>query len=95
METDMTSRALNLIAAAALACVAGTAAAQASSSVTFYGTIDEYAGYFRSSSGTSLKGLYDGAFLRTRWGFRGRPGRRPDGQVPVGRWHQRRHRHLG
>jgi len=71
METDMTSRALNLIAAAALACVAGTAAAQASSSVTFYGTIDEYAGYFRSSSGTSLKGLYDGAFLRTRWGFRG------------------------
>ena len=48
---------------------AGTAAAQ--SSVTIYGDLDEYMGYIKSSNGSSVIGLDDGAFLRSRLGFRG------------------------
>jgi predicted porin len=47
------------------------AAASAQSSVTLYGTIDQYLSYLHSSSGTSVKALEDGAYLRTRWGLRG------------------------
>ncbi|OYU96659.1 MAG: porin [Burkholderiales bacterium PBB5] len=36
-----------------------------------YGVIDQYVNYLHSSSGTSLKSLEDGAFLRSRWGLRG------------------------
>jgi predicted porin len=56
--------------AAALLC-AGAAAHAQTSSVTLYGTIDQYVNYMKSSSGTTLKGVEDGAFLRSRFGFRG------------------------
>ncbi|CAN5130363.1 porin [soil metagenome] len=55
--------------AAALACSAF--AAQAQSNVTMYGVIDQYINYMHSSSGRSLKSLEDGAYLRSRIGFRG------------------------
>jgi len=57
------------LGAVALACTALSAAAQ--SSVTMYGSIDQYVNYLKSSSGASLKSLEDGALLRSRWGFRG------------------------
>lgn len=44
---------------------------QASSAVTIYGTVDEYVGYIRSSSGAHITGLNDGAILRSRLGIRG------------------------
>ncbi|MDE2370380.1 MAG: porin [Burkholderiales bacterium] len=65
----MTTRRLTLAAAAVLATLAGAAHAQ--SSVTLYGDIDEYLNYMRSSSGTTIKALQDGALLRSRWGLRG------------------------
>ncbi|MDE2082742.1 MAG: porin [Burkholderiales bacterium] len=55
--------------AAVLLALCGAAHAQ--SSVTVYGSIDQYLNYMKSNSGTSLKGLEDGALLRTRIGFRG------------------------
>lgn len=57
------------LALAGLGCFAAAASAQ--SSVTLYGTIEQYASYLKSSSGTSVRALEDGALLRTRWGFRG------------------------
>ncbi|MES2070136.1 MAG: porin [Pseudomonadota bacterium] len=45
--------------------------AQAQSSVTLYGDVDQYLGYIRSSSGKSITGLNDGAILRSRLGLRG------------------------
>jgi predicted porin len=57
-------------AAALLACAALSASAQ-SSSVTAYGVIDQYLNYMKSSSGAKLKSLEDGAYLRSRLGFRG------------------------
>ena len=59
----------NLILAALLS--AGAVTAHAQSNVTIYGDIDQYIGYIRSSSGTSITGLNDGTLLRSRLGFRG------------------------
>jgi predicted porin len=56
-------------AAVALAALAAPVAAQ--SSVTIYGDIDEYGNYMKSSSGTHIVALEDGAFLRSRLGFKG------------------------
>ncbi len=56
--------------AAALLCAATGAFAQ-SSTVTMYGSIDQYLSYMKSSNGTSIKSLNDGAILRSRLGFRG------------------------
>ena len=47
------------------------AAAFAQSSVTVYGTVDQYVNHMRSSSGNTVTALEDGAFLRSRLGFRG------------------------
>ena len=58
-----------LVVACGLA--ACSAVAQAQSSVTLYGDVDEYLGYIRSSSGAHITGLNDGAFLRSRIGLRG------------------------
>jgi predicted porin len=55
--------------AALLGAIGG--AAQAQSSVTLYGVIDQYLNYMRSSSGATVKSLEDGAYLRSRFGFRG------------------------
>jgi predicted porin len=41
------------------------------SSVTVYGTLDQYLNYMKSSSGAKVKSLEDGAYLRSRLGFRG------------------------
>ena len=51
--------------------VAATSPAQAQSSITLYGDVDEYIGYIHSSSGTSVVGVNDGAILRSRLGFKG------------------------
>lgn len=56
--------------AAALLCASAGAFAQ-TSNVTLYGSIDQYLSYMSSSSGTKLKTLNDGAFLRSRLGFKG------------------------
>lgn len=53
----------------ALAALGGMA--QAQSNVTLYGNFDEYVGYIRSSNGSHITGLNDGAILRTRLGVRG------------------------
>ena len=55
-------------AAAVLAAAALTAQAQ---NVTIYGDIDQYLNYLHSSSGATVKSLEDGAWLRSRLGFRG------------------------
>ncbi|MDC8785276.1 porin [Roseateles koreensis] len=56
----------------ATCALAATFAAQAeSSSVTIYGSIDQYLNYMTSSSGAKVKALEDGALLRSRLGFRG------------------------
>jgi predicted porin len=41
------------------------------SNVTIYGDVDEYFNYLHSSSGATIRALEDGAYLRTRLGFRG------------------------
>jgi predicted porin len=56
--------------AAALLCASTGVFAQ-TSSVTLYGSIDQYLSYMRSSSGVSIKSLNDGAALRSRIGFKG------------------------
>ncbi|PCO34636.1 porin, partial [Klebsiella pneumoniae] len=43
----------------------------AKSSVTIYGSVDQYINHMRSSSGASMTTLEDGALLRSRLGFRG------------------------
>jgi predicted porin len=55
--------------AAVLATTALTANAQ--SNVTIYGVIDQYLNYMHSSSGARVRALEDGAWLRSRLGFRG------------------------
>jgi predicted porin len=45
--------------------------AQAQNNVTIYGSVDQYLGYIRSSSGQHIIGLNDGSILRSRLGFRG------------------------
>jgi predicted porin len=61
--------ALRILAWSALAGCAATASAQ--SAVTIYGSLDQYLNYMRSSSGTTVRSLEDGALLRSRIGFRG------------------------
>jgi predicted porin len=46
-------------------------AAQAQSSVTLYGTLDQYLSRLHSSSGASITALEDGTNLRSRFGLRG------------------------
>jgi predicted porin len=53
------------MAAAALAAGAQT------SSVTIYGSLDQYSNAMHSSSGATVKSLEDDAHLRSRLGFRG------------------------
>lgn len=54
------------------AALVGSAPAWAQdSSITVYGNIDQYLNYLRSSSGTSIKALEDGGYLKSRIGFRG------------------------
>ncbi|MCZ2498977.1 porin [Xylophilus sp. Kf1] len=40
-------------------------------SVTLYGNVEQYVNYMRSNSGTHFTSLEDGAYLRSRFGFRG------------------------
>jgi predicted porin len=56
--------------AAGLACAAFGATAQ-TSSVTIYGSLDQYINYLHSDSGATVKSVEDGAYLRSRIGFRG------------------------
>ena len=57
---------------AAALLLAATAAARAEpSSVTLYGVIDEYVNRMHSSSGANVIALEDGAWLRSRIGFKG------------------------
>lgn len=51
-------------------CASAAASAQ-TSTVTLYGSIDQYLNYMKSSSGASYTSLNDGAFLRSRIGFKG------------------------
>jgi predicted porin len=55
----------------ALAAALGATGAHAQSSVTIYGSLDQYVNHMRSSSGASMTTLEDGALLRSRLGFRG------------------------
>jgi len=57
-------------APAVLLALAGAAQAEPSS-VTLYGVIDEYANYMHSSSGNHVVALEDGAWQRSRFGFKG------------------------
>jgi predicted porin len=63
-------RTLRCTGAAALLALSGAAHAQ-TGSVTIYGSIAQYLNYTSSNSGTKIKGLEDGALLRSRIGFRG------------------------
>ncbi|WP_077035728.1 porin [Pelomonas sp. KK5] len=59
------------ILAGATAALALGGTAQAQSSVTLYGVLDQYLHYMHSSSGATVKALEDGAWLRSRFGVRG------------------------
>lgn len=65
------SRTLLCRAGLAVVSAACASVAFAQSSVTVYGSVDEYVNHMRSSSGASVTALEDGALLRTRLGFRG------------------------
>lgn len=65
------NRSVRFALAAGLAGFAAVAGAQQTSNVTIYGSIDEYFNYMHSSSGNTIRSLEDGAYLRTRLGFRG------------------------
>jgi predicted porin len=60
----------NIALAIICASLAGPVLADASS-VTLYGSVDEYFNHMKSSSGTTLNTLQDGKDLRSRLGFRG------------------------
>jgi predicted porin len=64
-------RAIGLAVGLATTALVANAQAQGTSSVTIYGTFDEYFNYMHSSSGATIRSLEDGAYLRTRLGFRG------------------------
>ncbi|MFG6490233.1 porin [Roseateles sp. BYS78W] len=64
------TRTLRILATASILTTLGAAQAQ-SGNVTLYGVIDEYANYMHSSSGTTIKSLEDGAWLRSRFGAKG------------------------
>jgi predicted porin len=72
----MTKNTLRAIALAAFAAAATSASAQtapaaSASNLTIYGSIDQYLNYMKSSSGKSIRSLNDGAYLRSRVGFKG------------------------
>jgi len=48
-----------------------TSSVYAQSNVTIYGIVDQYAGYIKSGTGTSVVSLNDGGLLKSRIGFRG------------------------
>jgi len=69
---------IGLALGAVASLAAGTAAAQTpltfshnGANLTLYGDVDYYINYQKSSSGSSIVSLQDGAYLRTRLGFRG------------------------
>lgn len=70
-KTSMTTPLIIKASMAAAALTACSTAALAQSSVTLYGTVDQYVSYLRSSSGEKSLALEDGALTRTRWGLRG------------------------
>lgn len=55
----------------ALCAQAALAQSATGNSVTLYGNVDQYLNYMRSSSGAHFTSLEDGAYLRSRFGFRG------------------------
>jgi predicted porin len=59
------------LAAATLALALASVAHAQTSGVTIYGSLDQYLNYMHSNSGATVKSLEDGAFLRSRIGFRG------------------------
>ncbi|MBO9678351.1 MAG: porin [Acidovorax sp.] len=59
------------LAALVAVSAASASVAFAQSSVTVYGSVDQYLNHMRSSSGTSVTALEDGAILRSRLGLRG------------------------
>jgi len=67
MKINQTAVAATLMCA----CVGAFAQTAATSSVTLYGTIDQYINYMSSSSGVKIKSVSDGAFLRSRFGLKG------------------------
>ncbi|MDI1348431.1 porin [Aquabacterium sp.] len=67
MKLNQTAVAATLMCA----CAGAFAQAAATSSVTLYGTIDQYLNYMSSSSGAKIKSVSDGAFLRSRIGLKG------------------------
>jgi len=77
--TKNTLRAIALAAVATAATAATSAFAQNAapaapsfaSNLTIYGSIDQYLNYMKSSSGKSIRSLNDGAYLRSRVGFKG------------------------
>lgn len=62
-----------VLAAATLSGGAAQAQSQPAStgSVTLYGNVEQYVNYMRSNSGSHFTSLEDGAYLRSRFGFRG------------------------
>lgn len=69
--TNNTLRGIALAAFAAVATTSASAQSASASSLTVYGSIDQYLSYMKSSSGKSIRSLNDGAYLRSRVGFRG------------------------
>lgn len=67
----MINKKISVAAAVAAALATCSTAALAESTVTLYGTIDQYINYLRSSSGERIIALEDGAYTRTRFGLRG------------------------
>ena len=59
------------VAVAAILLACASAARAEPSSVTLYGVIDEYVNRMHSSSGANVIALEDGAWLRSRLGFKG------------------------
>lgn len=67
MKINQTAVAATLLCA----CAGAFAQAASTSSVTLYGSIDQYLNYMRSGSGAQIKSVSDGAFLRSRFGLKG------------------------
>lgn len=62
---------LALLAACSSVLPLAQAQSAGGSTVTVYGDIDQYLNFMHSSSGATLRSVSDGAFLRSRIGFRG------------------------
>src|SRR5262245_18128657 len=63
--------ALALISAGAVQSQSPLSTSTAGATVTLYGNVDYYLSYMKSSSGSSLIALQDGAYYRTRLGVKG------------------------